>query len=153
MSKPGNADEKLPNAHLIAAYLRERHEDRYERQIEIEVSGIDRRGNYFREPTFTKDVSEWGCRFGLSLQLAPNDIVSIRVVESSADKRARAKESLFQVLRVEHESGNWTTAAWRLSDESPWESEQSGKPEYSDRQARRNNPKDRRKPLRENQRS
>ena len=39
-------------ANLAAAYLRERHEVRYQARIEIEVSGIDPKHDLFREVTF-----------------------------------------------------------------------------------------------------
>lgn len=120
MSKVPN-NGKGRNAHIAAAYLRERWGVRYKRRIRVEVSGINRHGEAFHESTFTRDVSEWGCTFLWPNQLAVNDMISIRTVGEPATGREPARQSLFQVLRVTRDEGNWLVAAWKLEDGQPWE--------------------------------
>ena len=116
-------DGKLPDAHLAAAYLQERRDVRYAIPIELEVSGINQKGAVFHERTFTRDVSEWGCSFVLSIELKADNIISICMATRDADERSPKRQSLFQVLRVTQEEDGWLVGAWKMDGESVWGTE------------------------------
>jgi hypothetical protein len=64
---------------MASAHLSERREMRYEVPIEIEISGLDRKGLVFHERTLTRNVSEWGCGFTTLVELKVDDIIALRV--------------------------------------------------------------------------
>lgn len=111
---------KAADTRLASAHLQERREARYTVPFDIEVSGIDQDGEVFHERTITRNVSEWGCGFLLSLELKPEDILAIRLVFKSADKPPRPRQSLFQVVRVTREQNGWLVGAWKMDSENIW---------------------------------
>jgi hypothetical protein len=108
--------QNIPDLRMASSHLQERREVRYPISIEIEVSGIDQDGQAFHERTVTKNVSEWGCSFLLSIELKPDDIVALRV----ALPKKESAQSLFQVLRVTREEARWSVAAWKVDGASAW---------------------------------
>lgn len=94
---------------MASAHLQERREVRYEVPIEVEISGLDRTGQVFRETTFTKDVSEWGCGFTSSVELKVDDIVAVSLVAPGTTEADSPPASLFQVVRVSPKrvAGSW----------------------------------------------
>jgi PilZ domain len=105
---------------MASAHLQERREVRYTVPIEIDVSGIDGDGEVFHERTLTRNVSQWGCGFMVSLELKPEDIVAIRVVSQDAEKSAPVRQSLFQVVRVTREENRWLVGAWKMDSGELW---------------------------------
>jgi hypothetical protein len=112
-------DRKLRDLHMASIHLQERREVRYAVAIDIEVSGIDQDGEAFHERTTTRNVSEWGCGFLLSVELKPDDIVALRIA-SSKNEFAGRPQSLFQVLRVMPEEGRWLVGAWKVDEGNVW---------------------------------
>ncbi len=110
----------ISDTQLAAAYLRERFEERYDIQIEIEVSGIDKNEKVFHEVTITQDISNSGCAFLLSIELKVDDIVSLRMVSRGAGETAPVCPSLFQVLRVKRQGNGWLVGAWKIDDGNVW---------------------------------
>jgi hypothetical protein len=105
---------------MASAHLQERREVRYEVPIEVEISGLDRTGQVFRERTFTKDVSEWGCGFTSSVELKVDDIVAVSLVAPGTTEPDSPPASLFQVVRVSPKEGGWLVGAWKMNREKMW---------------------------------
>jgi hypothetical protein len=119
---PGRSNhERAPDACTDRAEREKRKEQRFELSIAIEVSGIDRNGEVFHIRTFTRDVSRWGCRFLMSVEVKTDDIVALRVISSPAEgSAAQTQQSLFQVLHVNREKDGWLVGAWKMDDEDVW---------------------------------
>jgi hypothetical protein len=107
-------DDKVTDPRMAMAHQGERREVRYEVPIEIEVSGIDPNGAVFHEPTFTRNVSQWGRAFLLSIELKADDIVSVCVASTDTGEFGPAQRSLFQVVRVTQEEVGWLVGAWKI---------------------------------------
>jgi hypothetical protein len=105
---------------MAAASLAMRYEPRYAVPIEIEVTGIDRNRDAFHERTFTKNVSEWGCAFLLSVELKKDDIILLRVASADQKETEPALQSLFQVVRVTREENGWLVGTWKMEDKDVW---------------------------------
>jgi hypothetical protein len=103
-----------------SAYLAERREKRYSLPVEVEVSGIDRDGQVFRERTLTRNVSEWGCGFPVSVELKADDIIALRVIYSDVVKSPEVRQSLFQVRSVTREENGWLVGAWKVDEGKVW---------------------------------
>jgi len=131
-------NNELPQANLAAAYARERHEARYQTAIAIEISGISKQRHVFHEMTSTKDISEWGCCFELSVGLRPNDMFLLRVMGGGPPEEADKRRSLFQVLRAEKTGRGWLIAAWKLEDRNLWgDAIRNGAPDRGTRESRK----------------
>ena len=115
----------VPNTHMAEPHLHERREKRYDVAIEIEVTGIDKRGEVFSERTVTLNVSEWGCRFALSVELNTNDFVALRVLGAGGAKSSQVP-SMFQIVRVVQEDGTWIVGAWKMEPRNVWGVELAG---------------------------
>jgi hypothetical protein len=114
-------DSKLretPNVLMAAAHIGERREVRYAIPVAIVVTGTGRNGQMLHEPTVTTNISEWGCAFPLSVELAMDDIIAVRVTPPAAPESAR--QSLFQVVRVTPQEGGWIVGAWKIDNEGLW---------------------------------
>lgn len=98
----------------------QRSEPRFPLLIQIEVSGIDSKGQPFCENTLTSDVSERGCRFRLPMELKRDSIVAIWVVRTLSGRPADSKEVMFQIMFTRQEQGAWTTGAWTLQPDVTW---------------------------------
>lgn len=96
---------------------------RKERRIPIafpvEVSGFDRRGQFFSERTATQDVSEWGCRLQLAAEVEPGTVVALRIPPRAGDDVVR-RALLFQIVWVEWEDGRYLVGAAKLGSEDLW---------------------------------
>ena len=126
-----------PKKYLASAHLQERREARREARIEIEVDGTDGSGNIFRERTFTRNISEWGCQFTVSTELEAGIIVVVQVLDTETGKPAR--QGMFQVMRVEREGDRLVVGAWKLDSGNIWGAsiEEPGKSDESGPAARR----------------
>jgi hypothetical protein len=113
MPGQGN-DDKVTDVRMLMTHKGERREVRYAVPIEIEVSGIDPNGAVFHEPTSTRNVSQWGCAFLLSIELKTDDIVSVCVASPDIGKFGPALQSLFQAVRVTHEEDGWLVGGWKI---------------------------------------
>lgn len=114
------SDDKILDSREAEINQPERREMRYALAIEIEVSGIDRNGEIFREQAVTTNVSEWGCQFLLSMELKRDDIISLRMGFSGKDGLAPVQSSPFQVVRVTRDEGGWLVGAWKLGGSDIW---------------------------------
>jgi hypothetical protein len=123
---------------MASAHLEERREQRYTVPIAIEVSGIDRSGEVFRERTFTSNISEWGCGFLLSVELKADEMIALGVTSKLPEKPAQARQSLFQVRHVERHEGGWLVGAWKMDSEDVWGAklEKIGQPNESTLESR-----------------
>jgi len=121
----------LHEAVMASSHLQERREVRYELPFEIEVSGLDHQGAVFHERTITRNVSEWGCGFLLSVQLKADDMIAVRLCDRSLAESAQTRQSVFQVRHVERYSGGWLIGAWKMDSNDLWgaDLESLGKPE------------------------
>ena len=119
MSRQRN-DERETDQRMAAASLAMRYEPRYAVPIEIEVTGIDRNREVFHDRTFTKNVSEWGCAFLLSVELKKDDIISLLVASADKEETEPARQSLFQVVRVTQEENGWLVGAWKMENKDVW---------------------------------
>jgi PilZ domain len=104
---------------LANAHFQERREQRFEIEIEIEISGVSQIGNLFQERTMTRDISSWGCGFLTSVELKPDDILAIRPI-SKSDPQAPTRKAVFQVRRVIREGNGWLVGAWKIDQEDIW---------------------------------
>ncbi len=98
----------------------QRRERRYPLLIPIEVSGIGKDGRPFHENTVTSDVSERGCRFGLSTELEKDSIVAIRVLRTLAGAPGDSRMVMFQIIHARQERNSWILGAWTLQPEVLW---------------------------------
>ena len=123
----------LHAAVMASAHLAERREVRYELPFAIEVTGLDHQGAVFHERTTTRNVSEWGCGFVLSVQLKTDDMIAVRLSDRSAAAPAQMRQSVFQVRHVERRSDGWLIGAWKMDDNDLWgaDLETLGQPEES----------------------
>jgi hypothetical protein len=119
MSRQRN-DDGVPDQRMAAASLAMRYEPRYAVSIEIEVTGIDQNREAFHERTFTKNVSEWGCAFLLSVELKKDDIILLWVASTDQKETEPALQSLFQVVRVTREDNGWLVGTWKMEDKDVW---------------------------------
>jgi len=113
----------LHTAVMASAHLEERREVRYEVPFEIEVSGLDHHGAVFHERTITRNVSEWGCGFLLSLQLKTDDMIAVRLCDRSPAEPAQTPQTpqlVFQVRHVERCSEGWLIGAWKMDSSDLW---------------------------------
>jgi hypothetical protein len=131
--------QRVPDVLMATAHLEERRETRYTVPIEIDVSGIDCGGKVFHERTFTRNVSEWGCGFLLSVELKMDDLIALRVASRAPEKRAQAGQSLFQVRHVERHDTGWLVGAWKMDSENLWGAnlEEIGEPDEAAVESRR----------------
>jgi hypothetical protein len=113
-------DKRETDQRMAAASLAMRYEPRYAVPIEIEVTGIDRNREAFHECTFTKNVSEWGCAFLLSVELKKDDIISLRVASADQEETEPARQSLFQVVRVTRKENGWLVGTWKMENKDVW---------------------------------
>jgi len=97
-----------------------RREKRITLVFQIEVSGFDRRGQFFSERTVTADVSESGCRFHLKAEVEHGAVVAIKLVSRNINRLQPERPFLFKVARVTAESTGWTLGAAKLQPESLW---------------------------------
>jgi hypothetical protein len=132
-------DDRVPGPRLDCAGVEKRREVRYELSIEIEVSGIDRNGEVFHVRTFTRNVSKWGCRFLMSVEVKEDDIIALHVISSQAGESAQTQQSLFQVLHVKREQDGWLVGAWKMDNEDVWgiDLEKAAKTEKDIRESRK----------------
>ena len=113
-------DDGEPDQRMAAASLAVRYEPRYAVPIEIEVTGINANREVFHERTFTKNVSEWGCAFLLSVELKKDDIISLQAVSANNEDTELPRQSLFQVVRVTREENGWLVGTWKMENKDVW---------------------------------
>ena len=116
-------DNSGQEGRIATASLAVRYETRYDIPIEIEVIGIDRNGEVFHERTVTKDVSEWGCAFLLSVELKKDDIISLRVIPKDGLQIAPAQQAAFQIVRITLVENGWSIGAWKMESKGVWGAE------------------------------
>ena len=140
----------LHAAVMASAHLEERREVRYEVPFEIEVTGLDHQGAVFHERTITRNVSEWGCGFLLSVQLKTDDMIAVRLRERSPAGPAQMRQSVFQVRHVARDPGGWLIGAWKMDDNDLWgaDLETLGKPEEDNLASREHDASTRQEPSR-----
>ncbi len=114
----GNMQEQ--ETPMASAHLSERREMRYEVPIEIEISGLDRKGLVFHERTLTRNVSEWGCGFTTLVELKVDDIIALRVSCPDMEESLPPQRSLFQVVRVTPDANGWLVGAWKMDRGNIW---------------------------------
>lgn len=93
---------------------------RYAVQIPIEVSGFNLLARFFTESSETSNVSERGCRFCLHTEIAPRDVLAVRVLNRRTNGGQDAAPVLFQVVRVKRNADQWVVGALKLQSEEPW---------------------------------
>jgi len=86
----------------------------------IEISGFDRTARLFSERTKTIDISEAGCRFRLKKELAPGDVVALKLLSRRDDHDPPSKPLLFRVIWVRQGPDGWTVGALNLQQEKIW---------------------------------
>jgi hypothetical protein len=130
---------KLSDEFMATAHLQQRRERRFAIVIEIEATGIDHKGQVFREHTVTKDVSEWGCGFLLHVELKQDDMIQLRATIPGASGSAQTNQRLFQVRRVIREGDAWLVGAWKMDEGSMWgiELEKTAAPESAELDSRK----------------
>jgi len=97
-----------------------RHQTREEVKYPIEVSGFNRRGRYFTERTLTLDVSDGGCKFGLSNELEKGSVVAIRVITRRNGREIDARPVLFQVNWFQGLAKGWALGVSKLQSGADW---------------------------------
>jgi hypothetical protein len=124
---------------MATVHLEQRRELRYRVLIEIEISGINPKGEPFHERTVTRNVSEWGCGFMTSIELKENDMVALRVASRDAGESVHARQTLFQVRRVTREGDGWMVGAWKMESGNVWgaDLEKIAGPEEGDPESRK----------------
>jgi hypothetical protein len=111
------------DARMASSHLQERREVRYAVAFEIEVSGITAEGEVFHERTFTRNVSEWGCGFVISLELKAANIIAIRRTSAEPVNATGHELSVFEVMRVAKEGDHWLVGAWKMDNIDVWGTE------------------------------
>jgi hypothetical protein len=86
-------------------------------QVTIEVCGFDRCGRFFTERAETCDVSDDKCKFYLRTEVERDAIVALRVVSRNDRRGNDSAPALFQIARIERESGGWALGAVKLHAE------------------------------------
>jgi len=125
---------------MASRHLSERREARYSISFPIEIAGVSRDGQAFRETTHTLNVSEWGCGFLSSLELKADDIILLRRLPTAADRSGRApREAFFQVVRVERKEHAWLIGAWKMESADVWGEDlvKLGEPDEGRRESRK----------------
>ena len=118
---PGRQNhDKVPDSRMAEVHMGERREVRYEIPIEIEISGINHDGEVFHERMLTKDVSEWGCAFRMSVEVRIDDLISLRVISSNTRDTQNQRPSAFQVVRVTQEDIGWLVGVWKIDKSDVW---------------------------------
>jgi hypothetical protein len=135
--------DDTPDARMASAHFSKRREPRYTIPFDIEVSGIDANGQVFHQRRVTTNVSEWGCGFNSSVELKPDNIISIRLLAARDDDKSPPHDpAFFQVMRVERQGNTWSVGAWKMADGSVWgtELDKLCKPATSRLEARKDEP-------------
>ncbi|MGC1130186.1 MAG: hypothetical protein WA875_11545 [Candidatus Acidiferrales bacterium] len=102
------------------AFTHSRHEIQTYAVLPIEVSGLDRLGQFFRERTSTIDTTQSACRFLVKEDVTLESVISIRLVATRGGLEEDARPVLFQVSRAEHTSKGWILDASRLRPDASW---------------------------------
>jgi len=105
---------------MASEHMQSRREPRYPLRFEIEVCGIGKDMQPFRVRTATLDVSEWGCRFNMSISLEADSIVTLQALSNEAGGKSSTAPVMFQVVRVLESKGCWEIAAWKMGPEKVW---------------------------------
>jgi hypothetical protein len=113
-------DDNVPDTRMSEVHMGERREVRYQIPIEIEVSGINHNGEVFHERMLTRDVSEWGCAFGMSVEVRVDQLISLRVISSGTRETPTHRPSTFQVVRVTQEDSGWLVGVWKIDKSDVW---------------------------------
>jgi PilZ domain len=117
---PNSNKPALDAATMASGHLHARREPRFELRFDIEVRGIGNDMQPFCVRTATADVSEWGCRFEMPINLEPDSIVTLQVFGTDGKPEANAPPVMFQVVRVWESKGGWQIAAWKMGPEKAW---------------------------------
>jgi PilZ domain len=88
-----------------------RKEPRESFSTDVEVSGIDQSGHPFREVTKSLDVSQSGCRFVLSIHLARNSVVTLRVLGETSPLLSNISPIRLQVMYTIQSRNRWVVGA------------------------------------------
>jgi hypothetical protein len=86
----------------------------------IEVSGIDRNGQLFRDRVVTLDVSDGGCQFELAREVEVETPISIQVIDRDGTPAFGSKPLLFEVARVELSKVGRIVGAMQLQAANIW---------------------------------
>jgi len=118
---PGEQDDGIVrDLRMATVHLEQRRELRYKVPIAIEISGINPNGEPFHERTITRNVSEWGCGFVISIELKESDMVALRVASRETGESVHARQTLFQVRRITREKDGWLVGAWKMESGNVW---------------------------------
>lgn len=108
------------NGHSDDANLDRRREQRLSLRFPVEVSGFDREGKFFTERTTTEDISEHGCRFCLKVELEPNAVVALKLINPPGPLSNTERIVLYQTARVEKTEEGLIVGAAKLQSENMW---------------------------------
>ncbi len=113
---------------MASEHMQSRREPRYPLRFEIEVCGIGKDMQPFRVRTATLDVSEWGCRFNMSISLEADSIVTLQALSNEAGGKSSTAPVMFQVVRVGQSKDCWEVAVWKMGPDKVWPVELPGAP-------------------------
>src|SRR5277367_4092743 len=97
-----------------------RRSKRVRLSFHIEVSGIDHKGQLFRDHVVTIDVSDRGCQFELAREIDVKAPISIQVVDRNGAPAHGSKPILFEAVRVEFSKGGRIVGAMQLQSANIW---------------------------------
>jgi PilZ domain-containing protein len=98
-----------------------RRTERLPFSFQIQVSGVDHAGEFFREYTVTTNVSGNGCRFDLLRQVRPKDVLAIQVSPRNPDGELEENRPLlFEVIWSEPNERGWAVGAAQLQPGNIW---------------------------------
>lgn len=97
-----------------------RRSKRVQLAFQIEVSGTEMSGEKFQDLTTTQDINEHGCRFTLQRELSQGDVVTIRVINRTADAPQENAAQVFEIVWVDASVHGWSMGARRLEKDQFW---------------------------------
>ncbi|HSY59478.1 MAG TPA: hypothetical protein VK795_07960 [Terriglobales bacterium] len=97
-----------------------RREQRIASAIRLEVCGFNPYGRFFTERTLTSNISDSGCQFQLRVEVEKKSVVALRVIGHRNGCELDSRPILFQVERVEPQSGGWSLGLSKLQSGPVW---------------------------------
>ena len=84
---------------------------------QVEISGVDKAGLQFAEPSRLEDAGDAGCRFSLRNTVPSGAIVGVEPLGSDGEKLADEYSRLFVVIWVKWRGDRWMVGTRCLTEE------------------------------------
>jgi len=103
----------------VLASLDRRSEKRLPLVFPIRIQGLAPGTGFFSELSFTLDVSENGCRFGMQARLLRGCVLAISLAPRDGSE-ASPEKALYEVAWVSQRDGGWEVGTRRLEKKNLW---------------------------------